>query len=883
MPFGTLKNPLPAVGKKNAISVCMIVKNEEANIARALQSFLPFADEIIVNDTGSTDQTIEIVKKLQADCRTKKRPNNDEFIKIREPLLTSQVVGRGSLSDKGELRKCLSNDDSPSPLKTPDLRIYDSGEFLEVSIIQSEWIGDFAYSRNLSIDKASCSWILWMDADDFVPPEQAVLFNKLKTLPLNRLIQFVVCNTEEGKPTGMRFSQARMFPNHPKMRFKGRIHEGVMDSAYELGLTLQKSEILIWHMGYESLEIRQKKARRNLELQLQDPEQENQIAGLIQLGDSYSILDDSEKAISYYKRGAEFDAGSDLQKELRLDGFVKWARHLDKERKFEEAIEIYDKCLKLFPQSEEAIFGRGAALLAQNKKAESMPYFKKILTLKPVITVGGTNYYNIKLDSLKNLSLWEFEQENFEQSKDYAAQMLKVEPQNKDGKWLFERADLAILNKRDPRPLLSICMIVKNEEKNIGECLKSAKGLADEIIVADTGSTDRTVEIAEEYGARIERTEWKKDFAAARNFSISHAKGRWVMWIDADDRVAKKTVTELRKILEREKPDKIFSLVVCNSIDEGKSGPKFSQVRVFPNNPQIKFEGRIHEQTVVSIRKLNLTEVSLTLEIYHTGYEDPSLLAGKQRRNLEIFREEFPDLDKMNPNAMFHYAASLEIVGDYDESIIWHKKALEKSKKEHYVEFEILIPHDIARILDTKGDFKGSLEWVNISLAKDPYFEPSLSIKANLLVKFGEIDEAVKVYGYLASLSFRPGFLPSNTAQSRVQALKFLSDHWNAAGDVALAVELLKLLKGWLEGTIEWKALALSEVYIMKDKGKEALDILEFLKKDFIGNPEFLFLYGQALALSGKVQDAIKTVSDAKKKFPQNNDLAELAKAMGLE
>ena len=64
MPFGTIKQPLPCVGKRNTLSICMIVKNEEANIGRAIESFLPFADEIIVNDTGSTDRTIEIVKSF---------------------------------------------------------------------------------------------------------------------------------------------------------------------------------------------------------------------------------------------------------------------------------------------------------------------------------------------------------------------------------------------------------------------------------------------------------------------------------------------------------------------------------------------------------------------------------------------------------------------------------------------------------------------------------------------------------------------------------------------------------------------------------------------------------------------------------------------------
>jgi glycosyltransferase involved in cell wall biosynthesis len=266
----------------------MIVKDEEANIARAIQSFLPFADEIVVNDTGSKDRTIEIVRS-----------------------------------------------------------------FPKTVLMQSEWIGDFAYSRNLGLEKASCSWILWMDADDYVPPDQVASFNKLKLAPLDRMISFTVCNTEEGKPTALRFMQARMFPNHPKMRFEGRVHESIVKAASNLGLNPVNTSIAIWHLGYETAEIRQKKARRNLELQLADPETENNIAGLLEMGDSNSVLGEIEKAADYYKRAAEFNCSSELI-ELKMNAINKYARHLAMLNKMEESREIFEKCIKQFPKNEEA-------------------------------------------------------------------------------------------------------------------------------------------------------------------------------------------------------------------------------------------------------------------------------------------------------------------------------------------------------------------------------------------------------------------------------------------------------------------------------------------------------------------------------------------------
>jgi len=815
MPFGTIKKALPCVGKKNTLSICMIVKNEEANIGRAIQSFLPFADEIIVNDTGSTDKTIEIVQS-----------------------------------------------------------------FPKTVLMTSEWVGDFAYSRNLSLEKATCSWILWMDADDYVPPDQVEAFKKLKLAPLDRLVSFTICNTENGKPVGLRFMQARMFPNHPKIRFEGHVHENVIKTAENLGLHPINTNFLIWHMGYETLEIRIKKAKRNLELQLADPIQEKRMEGLIELGDSYSVLEEIEKAAEYYKRAWEFNCGSNIS-DLKMNAMNKYARHLVVLGKKEEAKEVFEKCMKQFPKDEESYYGLASILISQNKKAEAMILLRKIISMKPNITIGGTNFFTIKQDALKKLSLWEYEQGDYKLAKNYADQVLKEDKDNEDAKWLFDHANNALLSKTDKRPLLSLCMIVKNEEKNIGECLKSAEGLADEIIVTDTGSTDKTIEIAESYGAKIEHFDWINDFSAARNYSISKANCRWIIWLDADDRLPKKTVEDLRKLLEKEIPDKVFSLVVCNSTDEGKTGTRFSQIRIFPNTPKITFEGRIHEQILQSVRKCKFIEVQLPQEVFHTGYGDPVLLKEKQRRNLELFIEEYPDPTKMNPNTMYHFGACYEILEDYENALKWLGNALDKARKENFSEFEILIPQNIARILDHLGKTEEAMVCLEQSLKAEPYYEPSLSLKARILFRQGQSDEAVKWFGYMASFVQKASALPSNPEQAHASSLQFLGEHWNKAGQTPLAIDILKLLKNFMLGTPH-NPFALAEIYVARDRPAEALDNLEFLKKELGEKPEFAFLYGQALALSGKVQEAVEVVSKAREKFPENSDIADLAKAMGV-
>ena len=97
-------------------------------------------------------------------------------------------------------------------------------------------------------------------------------------------------------------------------------------------------------------------------------------------------------------------------------------------------------------------------------------------------------------------------------------------------------------------------MIVRNEEKNLPDCLGSAKGLFDEIVVVDTGSTDRTQEIARDFGAKVFEFTWINDFAAARNAALSHATGDYAFWLDADDVLDSHQCDNLRRLLDGLRP-----------------------------------------------------------------------------------------------------------------------------------------------------------------------------------------------------------------------------------------------------------------------------------------------------------------------------------------
>ncbi|HWD18472.1 MAG TPA: glycosyltransferase, partial [Verrucomicrobiae bacterium] len=150
-----------------------------------------------------------------------------------------------------------------------------------------------------------------------------------------------------------------------------------------------------------------------------------------------------------------------------------------------------------------------------------------------------------------------------------------------------------------PAPRLSVCLIVKNEEAFLDACLASVRGLADQIVVVDTGSTDRTIEIARAHGAEVHAFAWCDDFSAARNAALERATGDWILSLDADEELLPAHRETLRR--EMANPDALaYRLPIIN---QGREDEGCSYVpRLFRNAPGLFFLGRVHEQAFSSIQ-----------------------------------------------------------------------------------------------------------------------------------------------------------------------------------------------------------------------------------------------------------------------------------------
>ncbi|HET6792928.1 MAG TPA: glycosyltransferase [Acidimicrobiales bacterium] len=222
-------------------------------------------------------------------------------------------------------------------------------------------------------------------------------------------------------------------------------------------------------------------------------------------------------------------------------------------------------------------------------------------------------------------------------------------------------------------PLVSACLIVKDEEENLPACLDALQGFADEVVVYDTGSTDTTVELARSLGARVVEGKWEDDFARARNASLEHCKGAWILWIDADE-VLVGDLAAVRRRLAAEAPAvEGYQVQIENVLGSGLGSRSIHPAcRLFRRSVG-RWSGRLHEQ-VTGPAGRHLTIVALPeARVLHHGYTDEMMeRRNKVERNLRLARAE---LDRAADPiaaaaARANLARTLFIARRFEESLV---------------------------------------------------------------------------------------------------------------------------------------------------------------------------------------------------------------------
>ncbi|MBO9542446.1 tetratricopeptide repeat protein [bacterium] len=337
----------------------------------------------------------------------------------------------------------------------------------------------------------------------------------------------------------------------------------------------------------------------------------------------------------------------------------------------------------------------GVALLQQGKYDKAVVALRQALVIDPYL-----------VDALNALGVTMFKLDWYAAAEVFFRRVLELNPSHpaarqslveairmvrETGDAVVPDLEYLVALTRPTEPTLSLCMIVKNEERFLEGCLQSVRGVVDEIVLVDTGSTDQTVAIAERYGAKIHQHAWDGDFATARNVSIEHATGDWVLVLDADERLDPETVVQLKSALRR-KDVAGYALAIENRLgtDDDLTINQAVIFRLFPRRSDIRFEGIVHEQASLSAQRTGLPTLFCPAKIIHLGYMNEVMTGrNKLERNLTLLQRQ-AELQPDFPYVYFNLGQTYKMMDREEEAEANFLLALDKlkaTKSEHGIPY----------------------------------------------------------------------------------------------------------------------------------------------------------------------------------------------------
>ncbi|MBS1536395.1 MAG: glycosyltransferase [Bacteroidetes bacterium] len=737
---------------ENLLSVCIIARNEEKMLAECLESVATIANEIILVDTGSTDATLKIAENY--GCRILHYEWNNNFSDARNialdvaqcewilsidcderllnpkdvlwTLSASKPVTGGYLVDvrSDAARADGATDTYSSKLlrlfrNSPDVRfqgiiheqvlesIIQLGLEIEHSPVKLYHEG-YNLSPEAMLSKQKRNLTLLDMAIQERPTYAYAYINRAKT----HLALGNITPADNDIRSALHYAGKKSIVRPQALCYSAII--AFQSGNYERAITQAKQALeiipqqamahFILGEAYSALG-RYTEAIENytaMTFAQQSPGGLAQIAGeyhlppeqiAFRLGRSYAALQLWDEAGEEFKRGLKSNSHE-------LGCLVGIANVMLRKQLYDEAEQYLQQAEKIAPEREDI---RGFLAQIQVQRATALPKIPK----------PPSDFYK-KVNLSENTH--------------------KETPQKNTTK----------------KPLLSLSMIVKNEAKNLAGCLESVANIADEIIILDTGSTDSTMDIARSFSAVVYEKEWTGDFAEARNESLKHCTGKWILYLDADERLHEAAQTHLRPMLDA-LPDEIGA-VVCSIISPHRQSSGESEVhrgsypRIFRNYgyPNMYFQGRVHEQITPSILMLGGQLILSEVEILHLGYDqNREVMEQKVKRNYELLIEHVKE-EPENSYAWFQLGQTLGRMNLVEQSEQALKLAIEFGTLSSTIGASASAA--LAQIAGNSKRFNEALMWADDSLEKAPKQAYALHLKAYALLYLGRAQEAEEAF-----------------------------------------------------------------------------------------------------------------------------------------
>lgn len=661
-----------AASEKLRIAAAYIVKNEARTLAKSIESMKGAYDELVVVDTGSTDDTIGIAHSHGA------------------------------------------------------------------RVVHFDWCDDFSAARNFALEQisADADWVIFLDGDEYFTDETRTniraAIEKYDRQQKNLLL-IKWCNYDID--TGAHLVDVmtpRIFRVTPSIRYAGRIHEQLRENGGDVtGVALvPESKLKLIHTGYSS-SLSREKAERNLRIIKEEmAASETPEAYYMALAECYDGLDDDGAAIYYAKK--DIARGRQSLTYASRSYRILMRRLAASPARVDERGEVVRRAVQDFPELPEFHAELAECLAYDGAYDEAVAEAEAAEKIMKDIAAG-------KRQSIEPV---QFDDE------------MMATLVNRKAVW--QR-----LADRKQSIRIAACVIVKNEEKNIGQWLTNVKCFADEIVVVDTGSADRTRDIV--LAAKRESDVkipiklidfvWDDDFSDAKNHAIAAVSDDvdWIVFLDADETFY--APNHVRGVIAyvdecHHDADIIRAMKVDIDADNGeREVHRFLDIRIFRHSPDIFYQGIVHENIVKRRPDGSVTtdivmyDEPYRLNIRHTGYSS-SKIHEKAARNLKLLEAEIAQQGGRADARQYRYLAeSYFILGKFEASMKFAHLALESRTQGlgtgsdmEYLLLQCMRSLDFPMRERLKEAKRGAERFPNVP---DYYGEAGI-----LLARMGRIDEA---------------------------------------------------------------------------------------------------------------------------------------------
>lgn len=681
---------------KAEISLCMIVKDEEKLLPICLNSVKELVDEIIIVDTGSKDKTIEIAESFKAKIYNYAWNSNfsearNEALKhaTKDWILIIDADEEIYSEDKEKLKALLDGE-----LKENAIYFFQGVSYLGEKIDEGNIATSlnprlFKNNRNIHYEGQIHNQLVYVSDEINVIEEdvkihhygylnERMILRKKADRNIPILEEQINRNPKDG------FAYFNLGTEYYSLGNYNKVLEYYYKSYEQFDCNLGYSPRLIIRMALVNYELKNfDEALKFIDIGIKYFEDYTDLYFVRAL--IYKELDDVSKQLEALNKCIELGEAPAKFRYLNGTGtygaYDELANIYLKMNDYEKAYECFLEVIKFKPNYIVPLYNIIYLLkkqgLSQNDiKVRVEGIFNDYPRSYYIIAEAFfyEKHYDISLDYAERCIAAGVSSSNLMELRTKCIHEInKYKVFNKDN--IIEEGKIEVEVKMKNE--VSLCMIVKNEEKYLPRCLNSVKDIVDEIIVVDTGSIDRTVEIAKSFGSKVYSFTWNNNFSEARNESLKHATKDWILIIDADEEIYKEDQELFRALLNSELDENaIYNFQGISysgdSIDENNKTINLNP-RLFKNNKGTHYEGAIHNQLIYNNKSYNA--ICENVNIHHYGYLNERIVStDKRNRNLNILKAQF----EKNPNDKFicfnlgnEYAA----LGDLNTALELYYKA----------------------------------------------------------------------------------------------------------------------------------------------------------------------------------------------------------------